>query len=839
MPEREYNVVSFGGIELNTTAYRAFFTKRYSPRNLMASSLSIVPRPHTFPSIPYFERSEGRMRIQVQPYDCTDVATAMEELAEIFDIYNVTEPPKRLIIEDEAGTHWYKMAKAIGFEKAEVKTEASFSVSLVSEDPEWIQETLQEDSWAIAATPLYRVLALDGNRPSLPTFEITPTNIKAGDFAHRRFVLLYNRVQRRLNHYPVELTGAVSAATGWDTQAEVGAGRMQADGDDLRVYVNGREVDRWFSNINQTNTHLWIVVDMPPMARTYLNANINAGDTRLRITDRRTVGSFPERDGYILLQDAVAGDEIVGYRKFNGRAFKRCRRGLCDTADVGHLAANVTIYFLPLIVWVYYGNPAMTAPWQDDDYMPAFALDTSWNGTWDWDAFGDDNGKQAARWQRTQGGKLRELRSITPYTGNQGTMASPWVEMGLQTTKDNPAPPGEYHSRWVFDSDVGIATVDYNGEHREDHADDLFYLKCKDWLENQGWATVNSNSLSGSVGAWAAWAAGGPHNTRTGALKLKLIVPDRSFREGDNTGNCYVEVGDFILTHRANKYPYVEMDARHDNPYHMESSLFNISTDQGLDIDAQFRIINRTLTIDCEDKECREGVAGLESGNWLQAMERARQDIRFPWIELVPKRSNLVEGWNFEYWPDGDVDRQPYPWADWEALGGGAATNDRELDKEFVYEHDSALRVTATNLIGAGTWKGVQETLTVAEGRLVAGTWYTLEGWVRNPIAITNGQLVIRATGALTGPQDAIPAGTAGPHAAWTFYTLDFQMNAGDAQLVVYVGIEQIAANASGVAWFDNIVLRPRDTVINCLKNEETGVAGVTIDTTWHNRLMS
>ena len=836
MASRYYNVISFGGHALNVSPFVSFFTQRNSPRDVMPSSALAVPRPHTYPALPYFERSFGKIRLQVQ-FDCTDNAAALEELNEVFDVYDVTAPPRPLVIEDESGVRWTKTAKAVSLFKAVPQVEESFFIDLVSEDPEWASETLQEDDWAIVATPSYRVLTLDGNRPALPKLSMTPTSAIAGNFAHRRFVSLYNRVPRSLVHYPLEITGAVSAATGFDTATEIAAARMQADGDDLRVYVNGEEVDRWFSNINTDHTHVWIVVDMPPRARTYTDTAIGLGDNRFVIQSRRTQGEFPRYNGHILIEDAVAGNEVVSYRWFNGNRFGGCERGLCDTADVAHAAANVTIWYLPLIVWIYHGNAALTAPWQDDRYSPIIELDTSWNGTWDFDDFGDEDRKRAARWVKKRYGSLRRLRTTTAYTSDQGTDADPWDEAGLMITKDNPPPPGDYFKQWMLEMDVPVATVDYSGEHQEDHVDDLFYLYCMDWLDAEGWASVHNNSLSGSVGVWGAWAAGGPHACRTGALKLRLLI--RNIREGDDTGFCYVEVGDFILTQQANKYPLVDMDDRHDTPYHLQAEVFNISTDQGMDIDYVFRIVNRQIKLDCKDKTARIGQAGRYGRNMIQVVTRSRDDIRFPWIELTPKRSNLAENWGFEYWPTGGWDKQPYAWTDWEVLGGGTAENNAETDPEFIWEGDSALRVDATNLIGVGTWKGVSQAPTVAEGRLTAGTWYTLSGWVRNPTIITNGELVIEVVGAATGVVDAIPLATTGPHAAWTHYTVDFQMTAPDVLLTIYVGIRRTAANASGIAWFDNITLKPRDTDINCLKYTETGVVAVTFETDWHDKLTS
>lgn len=57
---------------------------------------------------------------------------------------------------------------------------------------------------------------------------------------------------RNCGSYPVEISG------GLDTAALVAAGKMQADGSDLVVRVEGKEVSRWLAGMNTPSTKVWI-----------------------------------------------------------------------------------------------------------------------------------------------------------------------------------------------------------------------------------------------------------------------------------------------------------------------------------------------------------------------------------------------------------------------------------------------------------------------------------------------------------------------------------------------------------------------------------------------------
>ena len=101
------------------------------------------------------------------------------------------------------------------------------------------------------------VLSNDGNQDAYPKLELELVTQRTSGLPYRRYVTVVSHFDAPVVAYPVELTNG-----GLDTATEIAAGRMQADGDDITVFINNVESDRFLSGINTASTKIWGNLDL-------------------------------------------------------------------------------------------------------------------------------------------------------------------------------------------------------------------------------------------------------------------------------------------------------------------------------------------------------------------------------------------------------------------------------------------------------------------------------------------------------------------------------------------------------------------------------------------------
>lgn len=214
--------------------------------------------------------------------------------------------------------------------------------------------------------------------------------------------------------YPLDLTDG-----SLNTAALVTAGQMRSDGNDLRVIVNGAEVDRWLAGMNGTSTKIWANLQFAADISMSLNGGITAGATSLTVTG--TITGLPST-GIVQI-----GSEFIYYGAKAGQVLSNLVRGYKDSTAVSHSSADPVLW-LQHDIELLWGDLAASAPAVNDNYKPAFDLSLSTNTSWVFTEFGEDDGLRAANWEFRQfaGTPVR-------YGGNHGAAADPWEELGIQS----------------------------------------------------------------------------------------------------------------------------------------------------------------------------------------------------------------------------------------------------------------------------------------------------------------------------------------------------------------------------------------------------------------------
>ncbi|HIP95655.1 MAG TPA: hypothetical protein EYH32_00385 [Anaerolineae bacterium] len=487
-------------------------------------------------------------------------------------------------------------------------TTARFRLELLCPDPQWRAATQTVDTWDITASGQTRTVVNDGTDETYPILEITPTSVKTGGYAYKRYVLVTWRAPGAETRYPIRI-GPL------DTAELIGAGKMQADGDDLRIFVDGQEVDRWLVGINTTSTYIWFNADWQAAQYATLSTSITTGDVD-SIEVNEDISGFPSSG--VLLIDGEAfsyTSKSDADRKFTG-----ITRAVWGTSEAAH-STGATVWWMQHEVVIAYGNASVGAPSVDDRYKPAFDLTVSTNTSWHYTEFGDSDELRAARWHRW--GNLTTAGNGGCYSATQGSLASPYTVAGAWLSKLQGNAFG-----WYLKNACGIvnaAWADGLKRAREDTSDFLVHLMY--WVRGDTWWTWQATiSNPTAVNTWEAWsepaAASDWDEAETMAIAAYFHAQD-------------VEVGTVTVTLSSTDTPAVSIGPEQGN-YSLRAKITNETTGEAIEISFDMSL-NETLEVDTEAKT----VTHLADGtNQFQAVSLVG-GVRRHWLRLVSGQNTL------------------------------------------------------------------------------------------------------------------------------------------------------------------------------------------------------
>jgi hypothetical protein len=404
------------------------------------------------------------------------------ELEQWFDPED--EAPKQLIAEDNAGGN-DRFIYAICTELREVPFSAGLQYAVtvqIDGDVRWRETSITTASaWDLTATGETKVVANGGQDKAYPILKIQPTSGKTGAYNYKRWIpVRWNSNNSSGGNYPVDIV-----QNAFDTDALTTA-KMQADGDDLRVWVNGTEADRWLQDMDTITTQVWVNLIFQPKQEVTLDGDID--DSVTTITANEDISGFPS-SGII----QVEGETIAYSGKDNTtKQFLGCTRGAKASATHSH-DDNDDIWWIQHEIWILYGNAAASTPVVDDDYKPMFELDSS-NSSWVYENFKDDDSpNRPGTWQTTvlDG-------DPTFYGGNRGASANPWGEIGtlVNTTEDE--------SIFYIQNPCGITAANFTNGEQYAWNKDFFEAKIKSFVSS--WIDEYTIPDPSDHGTWDSWS---------------------------------------------------------------------------------------------------------------------------------------------------------------------------------------------------------------------------------------------------------------------------------------------------------------------------------------------
>lgn len=418
--------------------------------------------------------------IKVININLLDVDVTRDTLITAMDIFG--EEQSKLIATDEFGRAWYVNADFVGLtEDTTDKKTAAFGAVFAVDDPVWKKLVPSSQTIEVVGGIGSGTLIPIGNQSAFPVIKIT-SHIDAPDvppeeannsigFAYRSYMYIINRSGLAMTNYPIDITDG-----GFDTATLIGDGKMLADGSDLRVFVDGVEVKRWFGGggINSASTTIWINHTAPALrflardnSYTDQARYIELGGDISDVDDVTEIVISSDSISKILLaQLPISGrvmidSEIFVYTGVDLANLKltgvtRAERQSTAAAHVKRNPASPSyqtdtpIFYIAHDIWLYHGNPTIESYVDDDTYKPLIDLVDSTNATHIYDGeFYDAAEKRTAAWRK--GTDQPELNARF-YTATENASANPASVVGIWTQLASVL-------WWHLDNPVGVDEI--------------------------------------------------------------------------------------------------------------------------------------------------------------------------------------------------------------------------------------------------------------------------------------------------------------------------------------------------------------------------------------------
>lgn len=440
----------------NGTPFNAYI-KVGQRTNLTANAVT-VPRAGDFPFLSDTQLTPHVFVIEVYIAAGQTIDTNRELLKQYFNVMDKTR--HTLVARDTATltTQYYLTGFPVRITQQN-GSKNGFDITLAVEYPYFQLVTATSDSWPITGTGDTQAITNAGNIPVPPVITLTPTTTKGAGLTWRRYVSIYNNLDKSFVA-PLDITGG-----GLDT-ATLTTAKMQADGDDFRVWMDGSFSDRWLDSMDTAATKCWVNYSLKSRHEATLLTTVNAAATTLAFTQTRASLDFLRALKQVNNNTLLIESEAITFTASNidliNYQITSVSRGAKTTTAAGH-TAPITVRHLEHDLWILYGDSTLSAPDVDDDYKPIFSL-ASTNGAWTWSNFSDNDSNRSGVWQAGVSASRTGLSYI--FTDDENTFVDPSEAMGMALASFN-------DSRiqfeigvleWLFSHPSGMTAVTYSGK---------------------------------------------------------------------------------------------------------------------------------------------------------------------------------------------------------------------------------------------------------------------------------------------------------------------------------------------------------------------------------------
>lgn len=424
-------LLTWNSININDgTSYNA-----YIPSPQMANQSNnpvLVNRANEYPFLSTAQRNASFITINVIIAPAANINTYRETLKKYFfsDLNR-----HNLVAQDEndSNKQYYRTGIPISMAQEGDRVN-SFLINIQTEYPYWQVVTATADSWDITVSGDSDAISNTGNIPVPPVFTITPTVTKTKGLKYRRFVTMYNNMSKSFN---LPLTVRFDTYTIWN------AGKMQSEGQDLRVWSDGSYVDRWLGTqgfgADANDCKCWSNYTLSSKQEGTLLSTFDSDDTTIIFSQTRDNLSFLRNlkiDSNTVLCvgiDSDSDNEMVVYDADNidliNYQITSISRSQKDTVASSHSTSS-KVRHIEHDLWVLYGDSDLSAPDVDNRYKPMFDLSASTgNELWYYYNLFDEDSNRPGAWK----GEVQSSRTglSYTYTNDENTFVNPSTNLGL------------------------------------------------------------------------------------------------------------------------------------------------------------------------------------------------------------------------------------------------------------------------------------------------------------------------------------------------------------------------------------------------------------------------
>jgi len=326
------------------------------------------------------------------------------------------------------------------------------------------------DSWDITASGDSDAVTNSGNINVAPIFTFTPTTTKTKGYKYRRYIPTYNVLDKSYIS-PFDITNG-----GLDVQSLINANKMQADGDDFRVWQNGSFSDRWLYEMDSDSDPAlcWINLSLSPKKEGTTLSTFDSDDITLVFTQTRNSLEFLRELKSVNNNTLLIDSEALVYTSSNVNLLNyqitNVSRGQKNTTAVSH-SASTTVRHIEHDLWFLYGDSDATAPDADSDFQPIINL-SSTNLLWNYTNFYDKDSERPGEWHQEIQATKTGLSYL--YTDSDGGFVNPSVKLGLSMVGGTDFQVANESGvlDWLFYHPAGVTNVKYSGDYRTVDSDD-------------------------------------------------------------------------------------------------------------------------------------------------------------------------------------------------------------------------------------------------------------------------------------------------------------------------------------------------------------------------------
>lgn len=459
----DLRLYSWNGITINSDSDEIKSIFPPGSKSNLSSDAVLVNRAGDFPFLSTTVLQNNPLIIEVYIKSASQINTYRETIKKYFNIIDRQRHDLVAIDRNDGDRQYYVTGFITGL-RNHGQEQNNFDITFRTEYPYWRLVTPSVDSWDITATGQTTTISNIGNINVPPIITIIPTTTKTKGYKYRRYIPIYN-TQDKTYISPLDITNG-----GLDVQTLIDAGKIQADGDDFRVWQDGAFADRWLYEMDSDSdpAKCWINFNLSHKKEATTSATFDTDDTTLYLVNNRDNKAFLQQMKVVFNKSFLLDSEMLGFADSDisilDFTVSNVTRGQKNSTIASH-SASATLRHIEHDLWILYGDSDATAPDVDNDFKPIFDL-LSTNQIWTFTNFWDNTAERPGEWQDEVISSKTGLSHL--YTDSDASYVNPSVKLGMsmEGTADFQVANEAGTLDWLFYHPARITNVKYSGDYR-------------------------------------------------------------------------------------------------------------------------------------------------------------------------------------------------------------------------------------------------------------------------------------------------------------------------------------------------------------------------------------